>query len=526
MSCKNSRRGLVLLLVLVVIAMLSLGAYSFTNLMLAYHEAAVAAGRQVQARSLVDSGVTATQLFLSEPEATRLDNGGIFDNPERFRGVIVLQDDDPLQRGAFSAISPGIDQDGNLNGIRYGLEDESTRLNLNVLLILDQQVAGSGRTLLMALPGMTEDVADAILDWLDPDDTPREAGAEVDYYSGLSPAYAPKNGPVDTVEELLLVRGVTPQLLFGVDINHNYQLDRHEQAEENTGGASTDPNAFRGWAAYLTMYSVEWNITPDGNPKVYLNTADLNRLVEDMQTANFPQDWINFIVAYRQVGPSQSTTTVIGAGNSPAAANTPTANTSTQPQTGELNMDLPAQTPIGGILDLIGAQVQYTFAGAPAATPLNSPFTVDGLATYLQQLMDYCTVNPAATIPGRININQCSASVLAGIPGMTVDISAKILSTRTVDLANADPSRRYETWLLTEGVVTLDQMKVLMPFICGGGSAYRCQVIGFFQDGKAYSRAECVFDATSPLPRILLWRDLTHLGRGYSMEMLGANFSR
>ncbi|MBW8885027.1 MAG: general secretion pathway protein GspK, partial [Planctomycetia bacterium] len=410
-------------------------------------------------------------------------------------------------------------------GIRYGLEDESTRLNLNVLLIVDQQLPGSGRTLLMALPGMTEDVADAILDWLDPDDTARDAGAEVDYYSGLSPPYAPKNGPVDTVEELLLVRGVTPQLLFGVDINHNYQLDRYEQAEENTAGASTDPNAFRGWAAYLTIYSVEWNITPEGNPKVYLNTADLNKLVEDMQAASFPQDWMNFIVAYRQMGPSQSTTTVIGTNNTAAASNTLGGTATTQP-TGDLNMDLPAQTPIGGILDLIGAQVQYTFAGAPAPSTLNSPFTADGLATYLPQLMDYCTVNPAATIPGRININQCSAMALAGIPGMTSDISSKILTQRTVDLANADPSRRYETWILTENIVTLDQMKVLMPFICGSGAAYRCQVVGFFQDGKAYSRAECVFDATSPLPRILLWRDLTHLGRGYSMEMLGANFSR
>ena len=72
----------------------------------------------------------------------------------------------------------------------------------------------------------------------------------------------------------------------------------------------------------------------------------------------------------------------------------------------------------------------------------------------------------------------------------------------------------------------LDQMKVLMPFICGTGSAYRCKVVGFPQDGKAYSRAECVFDATSPLPRILLWRDLTHLGRGYSLDSLGVNYSQ
>src|SRR5205823_14239669 len=126
MSRRHPRRGLVLILVLVVIAMLSLGAYSFTNLMLAHHEAAIITGRQVQARSLVDSGVTATQLFLSQPEADRLDAGGIFDNPQRFRGIVVLQEDDPLARGCFSVISPGIESDGNLGGLRYGLEDEST----------------------------------------------------------------------------------------------------------------------------------------------------------------------------------------------------------------------------------------------------------------------------------------------------------------------------------------------------------------------------------------------------------------
>src|SRR5213078_1447855 len=146
-------------------------------------------GRQAQTRSLVDSGVTAAQLFLSQSESERADNGGLFDNAERFRGVVVMQDDDPNQRGCFSVISPNIDSDGNLTGVRHGLEDESTRLNLNVLLILDKQQPGAGRTLLMALPDMTEDIADAILDYIDPDDDARELGAEIDYYSSLDPPY-------------------------------------------------------------------------------------------------------------------------------------------------------------------------------------------------------------------------------------------------------------------------------------------------------------------------------------------------
>jgi hypothetical protein len=306
-------------------------------------------------------------------------------------------------------------------------------------------------------------------------------------------------------------------MLFGVDINRNVQLDQHELLEENSGGAATDLNAFRGWSAYLTLYSAEANLSPEGQPKVYLNGNDLNKLSEDLAAVGFPEEWITFIIAYRQAGPSASASAAPG--NSPAPA------VSTSEPTGELNMDLPASTPIGGVLDLIGAQVQYTFQGARAPTTLTSPFAETGLDSYLSQLMDYVTVNPAATIPGRININQCSATVLAGIPGMTTELVDKIISQRSVDSASADPARRYETWLLAEGVVTLPEMKVLMPFITGAGNVYRAQIVGYFQGAQAASRAEVVFDATSPMPRVVLWRDLTHLGRGYSLDMLGINNS-
>src|SRR5262249_53954350 len=152
-----------------------------------------------------------------------------------------------------------------------------------------------------------------------------------------------------TVEELLLVRGVTPQLLFGSDINRNTQLDQHELLEEQSGGASTDPTSFRGWSAYLTLYSVEWNINPEGQPKVYLNTNDLNKLVEDLAAAGFAEEWITFIVAYRQVGPSGGGAGAGGAGGAAATTNV-TGGTTTG---GQLNMDLQPTTPIGGVLDLI-----------------------------------------------------------------------------------------------------------------------------------------------------------------------------
>jgi general secretion pathway protein K len=58
-------------------------------------------------------------------------------------------------------------------------------------------------------------VVDSILDWRDPDDFYRVNGAENDYYQSLKEPYACKNGPLDSIEELLLVRGVTPDLFYG-----------------------------------------------------------------------------------------------------------------------------------------------------------------------------------------------------------------------------------------------------------------------------------------------------------------------
>ena len=501
---------MVLVLVLIVIVILSLGAYSFTDLMLAHHEAAQLTGQQLQARALVESGVDTVRLFLAQPKDQRLEAGGIFNNVESFRGVTLIEDDDPNFRGSFSVIAPNFDTDGYLQGMRHGLEDESTRLNLNTLLHAEELLPGSGRQLLMALPGMTEDVADAILDWIDADDEPRELGAEIDYYSGLSPPYVPKNGPLETVEELLLVRGVTPQLLFGADINRNGQLDNHELDEEVTTVDTTDvdPSSFRGWSAYLTLYSLEWNVTPEGQPRIYLNEPDLNKLYDQLIEV-FPQDWATFIIAYRQAGPYQ--------GNSEAAEG---AN-------GQLNMEFKAKMPISQVLDLVGAKVQYTFDGDDSATIIASPWGEDlgSLNTSLPQLMDDVTINPAATIPGRININQASRTVLLGIPGMAPEIVDQIISRRDVEMTGDNANRRHETWLLSEAIVTLDEMKQMMPFVTAGGDVYRCQVVGYFQGGQASSRAEVVFDATYTLPRLLFWRDISHLGRGYAIETLGVDYT-
>lgn len=60
-------------------------------------------------------------------------------------------------------------------------------------------------------------VANSIADWIDTDSNFGIGGAENDYYQGLDTPYLCKNGPMESIEELLLVKGVTPELYHGTD---------------------------------------------------------------------------------------------------------------------------------------------------------------------------------------------------------------------------------------------------------------------------------------------------------------------
>jgi|YelNatPaOPRAMG01_1025707.scaffolds.fasta_scaffold18850_2 general secretion pathway protein K len=92
------------------------------------------------------------------------------------------------------------------------ITDESGKVDINTTpeIIL--------RNLLINL-GVSQDdtdiIVDSIMDWKDSDDLYRLHGAESDYYMSLPNPYKAKNAPFDTVEELLLVKGVTPSILYG-----------------------------------------------------------------------------------------------------------------------------------------------------------------------------------------------------------------------------------------------------------------------------------------------------------------------
>jgi len=121
---------------------------------------------------------------------------------------------------------------------RVAAVDVNSRINVN--LATEQMLAA-----LLEEAGLPVDdaaaLAQAILDWIDGDDLRRAQGAEAAEYRQLGLDHLPRNGPVPTLEELLWVPGMTPEILYGA-------------ADERGAGI----------ARWLTV---------DGSAKINLNTA-------------------------------------------------------------------------------------------------------------------------------------------------------------------------------------------------------------------------------------------------------------
>ncbi len=100
--------------------------------------------------------------------------------------------------------------------IQITVEDEERKFDLNKLVMTNGNAPDEKRIAifrrLLEILEIDPSLADAVVDWLDNDNTPRVGGAESDYYESLPFPYKAKNDFFDTVDELRLVRGVTPEI--------------------------------------------------------------------------------------------------------------------------------------------------------------------------------------------------------------------------------------------------------------------------------------------------------------------------
>jgi type II secretory pathway component PulK len=151
----------------------------------------------------------------------------------------------------------------------FGLTDEDGKLNINT----------ASHDELMRLPGMTDDVAASIVNWHSANANASNDGATSDYYLSLPEPYYCKNANFETVEELLMVRGVTREMLYG----DGTALPLGEATSiRGAGNVLSDPQISRGLYDLLTVYSAQPN--PTNSNHVNINDVHHKNRLKNLLT--------------------------------------------------------------------------------------------------------------------------------------------------------------------------------------------------------------------------------------------------
>ncbi len=445
----RGRSGIALILVLWIMAILTLLLYAFLGEMQVEYSLASGYADGIKASQLAWSGVDrACARVLNEKLTHHSLSDSWSDDESAFFEV-------PLGDGVYSVFRPVFGDDEK---VQWGVDDEASKINVNY----------ATREVLLKLPRMTEEMADAIIDWRDEDATPGAAGAEESYYAALSVPYHCKNAPFESLEELLYVRGITPEILYGEDANLNGRLETNE----NDGDTSWPPDNRDGrldpglWSL-LTVWSSDKNEAADGSKRTNINAATPAQL----QEAGFTATEIQTINAIRVTrGPFGSIAHLLG-------------------------------NPNQGLLPVLSKE-------------------------RFKQLCDDLTIFDAEVVPGLVNLNTAPKQVLLALPGITEEIALKLISQRTpqgsdlsnmgwvadlvepaalVQFANVATFRAYQFRIQAVGRVGTPYEELERQ---GSGAAA--------ERPRSFRRMTAVFDTLAePGPRLVYWKDQTRLGMPY-----------
>ena len=188
------REGVALLLTVLIVSLLTITVS--TQFHQAWIQSSLAAAYRDETKALyaARSGQEAARLILAEDANAAIPSDAL--NEEWAQTGIPLPID-----GTFAFIS---------------IADEAGKVNLNEMVTgrgyaNDRQVELFTR--LLARLDLDPGLAGPLLDWLDENAEPSPGGAEDGYYRSLEPPYAAKNARLDSVDELALVRGFTPEVI-------------------------------------------------------------------------------------------------------------------------------------------------------------------------------------------------------------------------------------------------------------------------------------------------------------------------
>jgi type II secretory pathway component PulK len=338
----------------------------------------------------------------------------------------------------------------------YGIVDEASKLNVNTATL----------DMIARLPGMTTEFAASIIDWRDTDTDVTSGGAESEYYLMLPDPYECKDGPLETVEELFLVRGATQEILFGQDVNRNGIIDPAESNIILSGTtSSTGARLDLGIINFVTVYSVE----PGSSPAA--------------------------------AGSLTSGSLTSGSSTSGAATADQLVNVNDPQQSQALTSLLQqyvATNRLPGVLDRVRRE-------RPFRSIIDFYYRA-GLAIDEFQRFDDKVTTGLTDQQGLINVNTAPTEVLACLPQLDEgDVAALLVHrpTGTVD----HPGIAWVTQALTR-----EKAVAIGPYITAKSYQFSADIVSITSTGRAFKRCRVVVDARESPPKVIYRQNLSHLG--------------
>lgn len=221
--------------------------------------------------------------------------------------------------------------------VKISIEDENSKINISVLSndsVPETTFYGILQRLLGDM-GLSIDIADCIMDWVDTDSVRYPFGAESsDYYLTRTPPYSAQNGEMNSIDELLLVKLITPEIFYGIG-GGNHGLEKN-LVEDNKGDVKiplykledisaikpeTDENTDyktsierkigrekdRALYNYLRVYGNRSVYNDEAN-KININTASFRVLYS--LSSKLTDDIVTEIIRKRQIQPFRSTSEI------------------------------------------------------------------------------------------------------------------------------------------------------------------------------------------------------------------------
>lgn len=440
MKVTFKQRGFLLIAVLVIVMLASMVALSLLFRLSAEQASFGASAGGEQAWYAAMSGI---QQAIHLAHTASQDSTVWQNNPSAFYHQLVQ--DDGSDRWYFTIYSPGASGE---NQLRYGLADEGAKINLNK----------ATSPMLFRAFDMPADIVHRLTG---------EATEPTNSFSVETNSFELSAHPqFATIEDLLLVPGITPGMIYGEDANHNFHLDPNE----DDGDAQYPPDdgdgqLFLGLQEAITVYSYEFDLNSDKAARIQLNSTQTNWTAKGL-----PDEAASFI-----------------------------------------RMEQAAAKRFKSPADLLEAKDKFKNEEGKEVE------IESGIgAEELPMVMDLFTTTFEPKLTGLININTAPIQVLKALPGIDEAKAESIIEARD----NLRPELRQSTaWLYSEKLLSADEFKALAPMITTRSFQYRFNVIGYGMPSGRYRVFEVVIDTADKQPQITYLRDITRLGLPFPLPV-------